>query len=129
MYDFSNSDVEVSMTILRNILLEYKNIPWEALTYLTGEITFGGRVTDEWDRRTLKSIMSRFYTPLILEDNYKFSPSGIYLAPSDGDISSFRTYIDNLPFGEEPVLSHNVSLFLECMKMRISVISCRKRDV
>lgn len=102
MYDFSSSDVEVSMIILKNILLEYKNIPWEALTYLTGEITFGGRVTDEWDRRTLKSILSRFYNPMILDDSYKFSPSGIYYAPPDGDISSFRTYIDSLPFGEEP---------------------------
>lgn len=102
MYDFSNSDVEVSMTILRNMLTEYKNIPWEALTYLTGEITFGGRVTDEWDRRTLKSILARFYTPLILEENYKFSPSGIYYAPPDGEMASFKTYIDGLPLSEEP---------------------------
>nr|KAJ3422838.1 Dynein heavy chain 6, axonemal [Polyrhizophydium stewartii] len=102
MYDWSNSDLEVSITILRNMLQEYKSIPWEALLYLTGEITFGGRVTDDWDRRTLKSILSRFYTPQILEDAYKFSPSGIYYAPADGEISYFRAYIESLPFSEEP---------------------------
>ena len=101
-YDWSNADLEVSMTILKNILLEYKNIPWEALTYLTGEITFGGRVTDDWDRRTLRSILSRFYTPPILDDNYKFSPSGIYHALGDADLASYRAYIDGLPFSEEP---------------------------
>ncbi|KAJ3321819.1 Dynein heavy chain 6, axonemal [Boothiomyces sp. JEL0866] len=102
LYDWSNSDLEVSCIILRNILQEYKTIPWEALTYLTGEITFGGRVTDDWDRRALKSILARFYTTSILDDNYQFSPSGIYYAPPDGDMASFKAYIDGLPFTEEP---------------------------
>ncbi|KAI8925763.1 dynein heavy chain and region D6 of dynein motor-domain-containing protein [Entophlyctis helioformis] len=102
LYDWSNSDLEVSITILRNMLQEYKSIPWEALLYLTGEITFGGRVTDDWDRRTLKSVLARFYTPQILDDSYKLSPSGIYFAPPDGDMLSFKTYIESLPFTEEP---------------------------
>jgi dynein heavy chain, axonemal len=102
LYDWSNSDLEVSCTLLCNMLQEQKSIPWEALSYLTGEITFGGRVTDDWDRRTLKSILSRFYNPAILEDQYQFSPSGIYFAPPDGDLASFKSYIDGLPFTEEP---------------------------
>ena len=102
MYDWSNSDLEVSCIILANMLQEYKIIPWDALAYLTGEIAFGGRVTDDWDRRALKSILSRFYSPSILDDNFKFSPSGIYFAPPDGDLNSFKMYIDSLPFTEEP---------------------------
>jgi dynein heavy chain len=135
MYDFSNSDVEVSMAILRNILLEYKTIPWEALTYLTGEITFGGRVTDEWDRRTLKSILSRFYTPLILDDNYMFSQSRIYYAPADGDILSFKTYIDALPLSEEPSIfgmheNANISYQLqEARKLIRTVLEVQPRLV
>ncbi|KAJ3207853.1 Dynein heavy chain 6, axonemal [Entophlyctis luteolus] len=101
-YDWSNSDLEVSIIMLKNILLESKQIPWDALMYLTGEITFGGRVTDDWDRRTLNSILGKFYTPKILEDDYKFSPSGVYYAPSDIDLNGFRSYIDSLPFSEEP---------------------------
>ncbi|KAJ1344291.1 hypothetical protein BSLG_001431 [Batrachochytrium salamandrivorans] len=100
-YDWSNSDLEVSITILRNMLQEYKSIPWDALLYLTGEITFGGRVTDDWDRRSLKSILGRFYTPHILDDSYRFSPPGVYYAPADGDLSHFKNYIDGLPFTEE----------------------------
>lgn len=101
-YDWSNADLEVSITILKNMLQEYKTIPWDALTYLTGEITFGGRVTDDWDRRTLRSILSRFYTPSVIDDNYKFSPSGIYHAIGDADLAAYRAYIDTLPFTEEP---------------------------
>ncbi|KAJ3281611.1 Dynein heavy chain 6, axonemal [Borealophlyctis nickersoniae] len=102
LYDWSNSDLECSITMLRNMLTEYNVIPWDALLYLTGEITFGGRVTDDWDRRTIMSILNKFYTPAILDDSYKFSASGVYYAPPDGDLTSFRAYIDQLPYTEEP---------------------------
>ncbi|KAJ3068699.1 Dynein heavy chain 6, axonemal [Podochytrium sp. JEL0797] len=101
-YDWSNSDLEVSIIVLKNTLQESKVIPWDALMYLTGEIAFGGRVTDDWDRRTLNSILSKFYTPNILDDGYVFSPSGIYYAPGDLDLNGFKAYIDSLPFSEEP---------------------------
>ncbi|KAJ3415371.1 Dynein heavy chain 6, axonemal, partial [Chytridiales sp. JEL 0842] len=102
MYDWSNSDLEVSITILKNTLQETKQIPWDALMYLTGEITFGGRVTDEWDRRTLISILSKYYNPQILDDNYRFSPSGVYFAPPDGNLAGFKAYIESLPYAEDP---------------------------
>ncbi|KAJ3057927.1 Dynein heavy chain 6, axonemal, partial [Podochytrium sp. JEL0797] len=84
-----------------NLLNENRSIPWDALLYLTGEITFGGRVTDDWDRRTVHSILSKYYSPQTLTEGYKFSPSGIYYAPN-GELSSFKNYIDSLPFSEEP---------------------------
>ncbi|KAJ3068328.1 Dynein heavy chain 6, axonemal [Podochytrium sp. JEL0797] len=100
-YDWSNSDLEVSITMLKNLLNENRSIPWDALLYLTGEITFGGRVTDDWDRRTVRSILSKYYSPQILTEGYTFSPSRIYYAPN-GELSSFKSYIDSLPFSEEP---------------------------
>jgi len=46
---------------------------------LTGECNYGGRVTDDKDRRLMAVVLGDFYTSAIYEDdNYKFSPSGIY---------------------------------------------------
>ena len=44
-----------------------KAVPWDALLYLTGEIHYGGRVTDEWDRRILQSTLRVCYDPRLLQ--------------------------------------------------------------
>eukprot|EP00198_Chlamydomonas_reinhardtii_P006936 XP_001696272.1 dynein heavy chain 3 [Chlamydomonas reinhardtii] len=43
------------------------DIPWDALQYVTGDIVYGGRVTDENDRRLLSCLLRRFYTPALQE--------------------------------------------------------------
>ena len=66
-----------------------KYVPFAAIAYLTGECNYGGRVTDGHDRRTITTILQRFYCPEILSDeNYVFDPSGTYYAPPEGEVGS-----------------------------------------
>lgn len=126
-YDWSDADLQVSITIMRNLLQEQSQVPWDALNYLTGEIAFGGRVTDEWDRRAAKSILGKYYNPQIIEDGYRFSPSGVYYAPPDGDIGSIRSYVEGLPYSEDPSVfgmheNANISFQLQETKRLIRTI-------
>jgi dynein heavy chain len=101
-YEFNSSDLEVSQSWLRMFLQEQPNIPWESLRYVIGEVNYGGRVTDNWDRRCLNSILKYFFNPEILSESYKFSPSGVYYAPNTGALRSYVSYIDSLPFADDP---------------------------
>ncbi|CAI8029533.1 Dynein heavy chain 6, axonemal [Geodia barretti] len=100
-YEFNDSDRECALDNLR-IFLEDGSIPWDALTFITGEITYGGRVTDAWDQRCLRTILKRFFSPNTLEEDYKYSYSGVYYAPEAETIQAYRDYIESLPFNDEP---------------------------
>ncbi|EDO28993.1 predicted protein, partial [Nematostella vectensis] len=99
-------------------------VQYEALKYLTGECNYGGRVTDDRDRRTLLTILNKFYTPgVIKDDRYKFSPSGNYYAPDDGDYETYIEYARSLPLINHPeifdILSKMFSEFdTECTERK-----------
>lgn len=51
------------------------------LQFLFTEINYGGRVTDDKDRRLLANLMNTFCSPAVLEQGTSFSPSGTYAVP------------------------------------------------
>eukprot|EP00794_Sanderia_malayensis_P006876 gene6876-7651_t len=102
-YEFNESDLRISVYQLQMMLNEYKHVPFDALQYLTGQCNYGGRVTDNFDRRLITSILSNFYCPAIVEEeSYRLSPSGDYLVPVKGDYTSYLDSIKNLPRKAEP---------------------------
>ncbi|VDO09331.1 unnamed protein product [Rodentolepis nana] len=76
-YEFTTGDFKICMDQLAMFLNEYAEIPYKILQYTAGEINYGGRVTDDWDRRCLKSILSDFYNAKSLDANHTYSESGI----------------------------------------------------
>ena len=61
-YDFNQSDFTISYKLLNMYLKkafdnEEESIPWNSLKYLIGEAMYGGRVTDDWDRRILMTYL------------------------------------------------------------------------
>ena len=101
-YEFNTSDLETSTTNLAMFLEEQEELPWDALLYVTGHINYGGRVTDDWDRVCLISILKKYYTQDILEDGYMLSQSGTYFVPEVGSLASFKQYIASLPLIDSP---------------------------
>ncbi|KAG7492071.1 hypothetical protein MATL_G00010690 [Megalops atlanticus] len=102
-YEFNESDLRISMRQIQMFLDEYEEIPLEALTYLTGECNYGGRVTDDKDRRLLLSLLSIFYNKeLIQQEGYLLSEGDLYYIPPHGPYETYVDYIRNLPIGADP---------------------------
>ncbi len=101
-YEFNDSDLETSMQVLKQFLVEQPIIPWDALTYVTGEINYGGRVTDDLDRRCLMTILSQFYTPAVLKEGYTFSSAAEYRMPPAVSLDGLKHFVEELPLNDPP---------------------------
>ena len=81
-YDFMNSDLTTAILQLKHCVANEATIDFPTLLCLIGEITFGGRITDQWDKRTNNSLLKIFLCEEALRGGYKYSESGVYTAPS-----------------------------------------------
>ncbi|KAK1880668.1 Dynein heavy chain 3 axonemal [Dissostichus eleginoides] len=102
-YEFNESDLRISMRQIQMFLDEYEDVPLEALTYLTGECNYGGRVTDDKDRRLLMSLLSVFYSwDLIEKECYHMCEGDLYYVPGHGPYQTYVNYIRGLPICADP---------------------------
>ncbi|KAJ9459042.1 Dynein-1-beta heavy chain [Diplonema papillatum] len=102
-YEFNDTDLRISIRQLQMFLNESAEVPVEALNYLAAECNYGGRVTDDRDRRCLKFILADFFCDEIFTtDGYKFSPSGVYYAPDDGPYDTYLDLIRGYPQAQLP---------------------------
>jgi dynein heavy chain len=101
-YEFNESDLRISVQQLILFLDENDFVPFKALIYTAGECNYGGRVTDDKDRRTLLCILRRFYAPEFLDDNHLISPSGQFRCPKDGPREDYMEYIDGFDLIASP---------------------------
>ncbi|CAK9833026.1 Dynein axonemal heavy chain 3 [Anthophora retusa] len=102
-YEFNESDLRISILQLQLFLNDYDEVPFDALLYLTGECNYGGRVTDDKDRRLLNSLLQLYYNPeVITNQEYCFSPSCVYRLPEYTDYEGCMKYIRGLPMSQHP---------------------------
>jgi len=103
-YGFDESDLRISVRQVHMFLNEAENgdVPFKTLKYLIGECNYGGRVTDDRDRRCIRKILNTYLTEAVLRDDYKFSESGKYFAPADGPLEKYVEYLKTLPINAMP---------------------------
>ena len=55
------------------MFLSEQDVPWDKIHYLVGELAYGGRVTDEWDRRCLRGTLAKFCGRECIDDHYSYT--------------------------------------------------------
>uniref|UniRef100_A0A452IS51 Uncharacterized protein n=1 Tax=Gopherus agassizii TaxID=38772 RepID=A0A452IS51_9SAUR len=78
-YEFTDGDLRICISQLKMFLDEYADIPYKVLKYTAGEINYGGRVTDDWDRRCIMNILEDFYKPELCY--FPLLPSNAHSSP------------------------------------------------
>merc|ERR1712166_763773 len=100
-YEFNDSDLEISVRQLRSFLEEASEntlnsnsnsnssnaleVPFKKLRYVIGQCNYGGRVTDDKDRRLIGTILEIYFQQNVLNDRAKLSSSGTYFIPSSSN--------------------------------------------
>ena len=110
MYDFNDGDFRISWRLIHLYLNKAaktgeENLPWETLRYLIGESMYGGRVTDDWDRRVLNTYLEEFLGEFIFDQNQKFYFSRAdndYTIPEAENMETYMLAIDEIPLFTSP---------------------------
>lgn len=102
VYDFNDSDFEICNSLIQRLLEDYETVPWEAMKYLIAEANYGGRVTDDWDRRVIRAYADSLFNDNVLTvSNYQFSPLPNYYI---FETSNAKEYLANIPPLDKPEL-------------------------
>ncbi|KAI8896128.1 dynein heavy chain and region D6 of dynein motor-domain-containing protein [Globomyces pollinis-pini] len=99
-YEFTDGDLQICVRQLKMFLEEYEESPFKVLKYTVGEINYGGRVTDDLDRRLIMCLLEDYYTPEVLKEGYRFSSSEIYYSHAGENYNIYKEYIKSLPIDE-----------------------------
>ena len=101
-YEFSGGDLSISKSQIFVFLENYDEIQWDAINYMVSEANYGGRVTDQADRRLIKIILKDLFNKNILDKDYKIFGLEKYSIPSDGKYEDHVKFINNFPDVDVP---------------------------
>lgn len=113
-YDFNRSDFDVSFSLLSTYLTkayEFDDpVPWDSLKYLVGEAMYGGRVTDDFDRRILITYLNEYMGDFLFDTFqpfYFFKDEHRSYSLPEGCIDKKLTLDDYKAHVEESILVDN----------------------
>jgi dynein heavy chain len=104
-YEFSSGDLKVSQRQLKILVEKYLDPPYASLIYLTGECNYGGRVTDDFDRRILNSMLQNVYKDDIMYSHFRLSSIDSYRVPEcPCTLQQFLDTVETFPEDDSPEL-------------------------
>ena len=84
------------------MLGKYDHVPYLVLQNLVCHINYGGRITDDWDRRMVMCLLQGVLNEGIMSDDFPLAPGEHYRSPAAGNLESYREAIANVPLNPHP---------------------------
>jgi len=101
-YGFTQGDCDVGKEQLKLLLDDYDTLPFKVIRVLVTDVNYGGRVTDDWDRRFMSSMIDIFQHPDMFDNEYAFSASGCYKSVEANKIDDYLEAIEQFPDDAAP---------------------------
>ena len=102
-YEFNQGDLIASIQAVQNHLDDMdpkKGVSWPAVRYMFGEVHYGGRVTDDRDKRLLNTFCSTWFGDFMFAEKFVFYKG--YQIPVKKTIGEYLDFIETMPLVDTP---------------------------
>jgi len=110
-YEFGANDAQACLTFLERHMYGGA-LQWSTVQYMVAEVQYGGKVTDDVDRRLFRAYAAAWLRARTLEPGFSFAPAhplariagdaGTYAVPDLPEVEGYRRFLTALPETDTP---------------------------